>query len=204
MKQRGVAAAGHEADARIADCVTVGEPAGVEVSGNVVVANDRTTERGGDPLGRCEPDQQRTHESGRDGDRHRLDPVKADAGPANSLVDHRQNSLQVSPGRQFRHHPPPPGVEFFLARDHARQHRPIACDHRRRRLVTGRLNGQKRHVASVAIARSWPRSGARNRPLGRRPAEWRPGTVSQARAGRETASKVVPHPDPGAILIVEG
>ena len=146
MKERGVTAAGDEADAGIDPAGAMREPAGVEVGRDVVVAHDRDLQGRREPLGGRESDQQRADEPRRDGHGDGLELRLGDAGSRHRLVDHRDDAFDVGPRRHLRHDPAPPRMELILTGDDTRQHHAVAGDDGCGRLVARGFNRKQRHA----------------------------------------------------------
>ena len=175
MKEGGVTAAGNKADTGVRHPVAMRHAAGVEMGGDVVVADEGASQHRRDPLRCRQADQERADESRLDRHRHCLEPLPPHAGSGDGLVDHRHDPLDMRSRRHLRHDATPAGVELVLAGDDARQHPPRPVDDGRRRLVAGRLDRQQGHSAAL-------RGGRKG---------W-----------REATSIVVPHPDTGPVLVL--
>ena len=180
VKQRRVAAAGHEPDTGLGQRLAVREPAGVEVGEDVVVADDRHAQHRRERLSRREPHEERADEARPHRHGHRLEVASREARPGDRLVDHGDDPLHVRPRRHLGHHAPPAGVKELLGRHDARQHRPVAGDHRGGGLVAGTLDGEQWHG---------PTRRAEAGPGSRGPPALRSRTTFRSRSGFDSPTR---------------
>ncbi len=102
---------------------------------HVVDADEGQSPHQGVGLGRADPDEQRAHQAGADGGRHRRQLGAGDAGFGQGLVDDRPDQLEMGPAGQFGDDATEAGVEVDLAA-HDRGEDPTAVlDDGGRRLV---------------------------------------------------------------------
>ncbi len=172
--QAGVAAADDQAQAR-KDVASGGQAAGVDVGLQMIDGHQRQASGQAQGLGGRQADQQRTGQPRRVGDRDRVELIESDAGPAQRLVDDRQDPLDVRPRCDLRHHAAESLVQMLLRGDDRREDLELVGHDRRRRFVARALEDQELlHARFLASGR------ARKAPLSRRPAA---SSVELARAG---------------------
>ena len=95
-----------------------------------------------DGLGHLHAHEQRAHEAGPLGHRHRVQVGVAEPRLRHGPRDHRADVLDVVSRRQLRHHAAVRRVDLGLRGDHVGEDAAAVLHHRRRRLVAGRLDGQ--------------------------------------------------------------
>ena len=116
----------------------------VEMGLEVVDGHERHVPDERQRLCRRHADQQRPHQA-----RSGRGPHRGDVGVVNARLRQRlrhygDEPLDVGPARHLGDDAPVAGVQIDLARHHRRQHLLPAGDHRRGRLVAGRLDPQDR------------------------------------------------------------
>ncbi len=147
MKQRRVAAADDQADAR-KDVAPRGQPAGVDVAFNVVDAEQRHAQANGEHLGRADADQQGADQARRMMHGDAADLIQTHAGLAQRFVDDRQQSLQMCPRRDLRHDAAEARVQIGLRRDDVGQDRRLVGEDGRGGFVAGGFDAEEKQENS--------------------------------------------------------
>src|SRR5438067_1074858 len=110
-----------QADTR-KDVAPRGQPAGVNMSFNVIDANERYAERQGQHFRAADADEQGTDQARRVMHRHAADLVQPYVGLFECLVDDGKKALQMSPGGYLWNNPAETGMQIGLGSDDTRQH----------------------------------------------------------------------------------
>ena len=118
----------------------MGQEIRIDMTFQVVNAEKGFAGPQGQSLGKGEPDQQAADEPRSTGHRHQSDLVQTHAGCTQGGIGDIQDSLQVTPGRQFRDNPAKSGVLFNLGEEDITPGLSPVLHHRRTCFVTRCLN----------------------------------------------------------------
>ena len=140
----GVAAGnhqGHQGEGRR----LLGEKGRQDMGPEVVDPGQRQALPEGQGLGHGHADHQGADEPGPLGHGQAVQVLKRHSGLVQGRLDHRQNVLQVPPGRQLRHHPAVGGVQLELGGHHRGEDAPAVRHYCGRGLIAGSLYPQDQH-----------------------------------------------------------
>jgi hypothetical protein len=156
LDKERVAAAHDERDERehrlLAFLARVQEPRGVQMTLEVVHADERPLVHERERLREIDPDQQRAGQARAVGHRDRVDILDRRSGILERLVEHRHDPAEVRPGGHLRHDASGRRVERGLARDDVRVDPATVLDERDARLVARRFDGEDQWSAHDGIS----------------------------------------------------
>jgi hypothetical protein len=112
--------ADHEAEAG-KNVALGGDPARINMTGDVIHGNKRNAPRQSQHLGRGNTDQQGADQSRRIVNGDAINLRERDSGPGQSLVDDRKNLTEVRSACNFRDDASEPGMEVILRRHDIRE-----------------------------------------------------------------------------------
>lgn len=96
LKEGCMSATGNEANCWVGEFVSKRESAGIQVRGDMVIANEWYLEHASNRLGGSEPNQQRSHQPGTDSDGDCLEVLAADGSGRDGLINDWNDSLDMS------------------------------------------------------------------------------------------------------------
>ena len=146
--QRGMAARDHEREERKAGRLRF-EEGGVDVTFEVVHADERQAAGIGDGLGHGAPDQEAADQSRPLGDREPVELGQAQAGDLERPPHDRPHDLEMPPRRQLGHDAAIRCMDVVLGGHDAREHLAAAVEDRGGRLVTGGLDAENDHARVI-------------------------------------------------------